>query len=76
MNRVAVGGIPYHVINRANGRVQIFNSNQDYQHFEALLLGGVESVGVKILSYCIMSNHWHLAVNGDSHDLIYLWYEL
>lgn len=62
MNRVAIGGIPYHVINRSNGRVQIFNSDKEYKHFESLLLEGVELVGMRILSYCIMPNHWHLVL--------------
>jgi len=31
MNRVAVGGIAYHVLNRSNGRVQIFNLDKEYQ---------------------------------------------
>lgn len=62
MNRVAIGGILYHVINRSNGRVQIFNSDKEYKHFESLLLEGVELVGMRILSYCIMPNHWHLVL--------------
>jgi putative transposase len=60
--RVAVGGIPYHVINRSNGRVQIFNKDKDYQHFESLLLEGVELIDMRILAYCIMPNHWHLVL--------------
>ncbi len=74
MNRVAVGGIPYHVINRANGRVPIFHSDKDYKHFEALLLEGVELIGMKILSYCIMPNHWHLVLypiqDGDMSEFM------
>ncbi len=62
MNRLAVGGIPYHVINRANGRAPIFHTDTDYQSFEALLLEGVELIGMRILSYCIMPNHWHLVL--------------
>jgi len=68
MNRVAVGGVVYHVLNRSNGRVQIFNTTEEYKHFEALLLEGVELVGMRLLAYCIMPNHWHLALHpvGDS----------
>lgn len=62
MNRVAVGGIPYHVLNRANGRSTIFHSHEDYRHFELLLLEGVELIGMQILAYCIMPNHWHLVL--------------
>lgn len=60
MNRVAVGGIVYHVLNRSNGRVQIFNNKEEYKHFESLLLEGVELIGMRLLAYCIMPNHWHL----------------
>ena len=62
MNRVAVGDTSYHVINRSNSRVQIFNSDKEYQHFESLLLEGVEIKGMRILAYCIMPNHWHLVL--------------
>jgi putative transposase len=37
MNRVSVGGVVYHVINRSNGRVCIFKEYKDYKHFESLL---------------------------------------
>lgn len=62
MNRVAVGDTVYHVLNRANGRVQIFYTDADYKHFESLLLEGVALVGMRLLSYCIMPNHWHLVL--------------
>jgi putative transposase len=63
MNRVAVGGVVYHVINRSNGRVPIFHNDEDYRHFESLLLEGVELIGMRILAYCIVPNHWHLALH-------------
>lgn len=62
MARVAVGDVVYHVINRANGRAQIFHTENDYKHFESLLLEGVELIGMRLLSYCIMPNHWHLVL--------------
>ena len=58
--RVAVGDVVYHVINRANGRVRIFHSDKDYQHFESLLEEAKELTGMRILVYVIMPNHWHL----------------
>ena len=36
--RVSVADVVYHVINRANGRFQIFHTDKDYQHFESLRL--------------------------------------
>lgn len=74
MNRVAVGEIPYHVLNRSNGRVPIFKTDAEYQHFESLLLEGVELIGMRILSYCIMPNHWHLVLypmkDGDMSEFM------
>ena len=74
MNRLAVGDTIYHVLNRANGRVQIFHTDEDYQHFESLLLEGVALAGMRILAYCIMPNHWHLVLHphndGDMSEFM------
>jgi putative transposase len=58
--RVAAADVVYHVINRANGRATIFHKEDDYQHFEALLQEAKDLIDMRILSYCIMPNHWHL----------------
>jgi len=58
--RVAVADVIYHVINRSNGRVPIFNKNEDYHHFESLLQEAKDLTDMRILAYCIMPNHWHL----------------
>lgn len=60
--RVSVADVIYHVINRANGRQQIFNTEKDYQHFESLLEEAKELTDMRILAYCIMPNHWHLVL--------------
>jgi putative transposase len=62
-NRVDIGGEIYHVINRANARMQIFNNAKDYMLFENVLTEAHERTGVIIYSYCIMPNHWHLVVS-------------
>lgn len=61
--RVDVGEEIYHVINRANGRFQIFNTDEDYQLFEQLLLETKELLGMRILAYELMPNHWHLVLH-------------
>ena len=63
LSRVAVGDTVYHALNRSNGRVTIFHNKEDYQHFESLLLEGVNMIGMRILAYCIMPNHWHLVLH-------------
>ena len=60
--RVAVGDTLYHVINRSNGRVRIFDSDDEYKHFESILEEGKEFIGMRLLAYCIMPNHWHLVL--------------
>lgn len=61
--RLSVGGEIYHVINRSNGRVPIFQTKAEYQHFESLLEEGKELVGMRVLAYTIMPNHFHLILN-------------
>ena len=69
-NRVDIGGEIYHVINRANARMQIFNTANDYALFEKVLAEAQTRTGVRIYSYCIMPNHWHLIVSPkDDGDL-------
>ena len=58
--RIAPGGVIFHVLNRANARARIFKDDKDYAGFVGLLAETAERVPVRILAYCIMSNHWHL----------------
>ncbi|MDO8520784.1 MAG: transposase [bacterium] len=60
--RVDVGGEVYHVINRANGRMQIFNTKEEYLLFERLMGEAKELTGMRILAYVLMPNHWHLVL--------------
>lgn len=60
--RAAPGGIVYHVLNRANARMTIFEKSGDYEAFEKALEEAVERVEMRLLAYCLMPNHWHLIV--------------
>ncbi len=60
--RAAVGGIIYHVWNRANGRQRIFESASDYEAFERVLMEAHERVTMRTVAYCVMPNHWHLVL--------------
>ena len=60
--RTDMGGYVYHVLNRANARVQIFDTDEDYKQFESILEEAVEKYNMRLLSYCIMPNHWHLVL--------------
>ena len=60
--RKAKGGVVYHVLNRANGRLKIFKTDSDFAAFERILAEGAERVPMRICGYCLMSNHWHLVL--------------
>ena len=58
--RKCVGGIAYHVLNRANGRVRIFKKRSDFEAFERILAEGLKRTPMRLCGYCIMGNHWHM----------------
>ncbi len=68
-NRIDIGGEIYHIINRANARMKIFDNPKDYQLFENVLSEAKKRTNMRIYAYCIMPNHWHFVVspeeNGD-----------
>ncbi|MGZ3300478.1 MAG: transposase [Isosphaeraceae bacterium] len=56
------GGLLYHVLNRANAQMTIFEHDGDYEAFEQVLEEAVARTGTRLLAYCVMPNHWHLIV--------------
>ena len=60
--RMYTSGVVCHVLNRAVGRAEIFRSTADYAAFERLLAVACEAVPVRLLTLCLMPNHWHLVL--------------
>lgn len=60
--RASHGGLVYHVLNRSNARVQIFDDSDDYEMFEEVICQARQRVNMRILSYCLMPNHWHMVL--------------
>ena len=61
--RVSRGGIAYHVMNRGNGRREIFHKAADYEAFLGILADVRQAeAGVRVLGFCLMPNHWHLVL--------------
>ena len=52
----------YHVLNRANAQMTIFEHDGDYEAFEQVLEEAVDRTGTRLLAYCVMPNHWHLII--------------
>ena len=61
--RIEYPGAHYHVMNRGNARNNIFLIDDDYGMFLALLEESSKLFGAMILSYCLMTNHYHLLVH-------------
>jgi putative transposase len=60
--RADEAGWVFHVLNRANARMTIFDGDADYQAFERVLEEAVERTRTRLLAYCVMPNHWHMVV--------------
>jgi len=60
--RIAPGGEAYHVLNRSAARFKVFKSDKDFLAFEKIIAEALERHTMRILSYCLMSNHWHFVV--------------
>ena len=67
--RVLVPGAWYHVVNRGVERRLIFYGQAYYQKFEQLLGLMVQQFGVRIHSYVLMPNHYHLQLASPRENL-------
>jgi len=60
--RVEFAGAVYHITARGNERRSIFRDDQDRRLFLTTVGEMVEQFGVRVVAYCLMSNHYHLVV--------------
>lgn len=58
--RIIAAGIPHHVTQRGNRRMQVFFQDEDYQAYKDLLGEWCRKSSVEIWAYCLMPNHVHL----------------
>ncbi len=71
--RIAPGGFVYHVLNRANARLPLFERDGDYQGFETVLGQALERQPMRLLAYCVMPNHWHLVLWPEADGALSSW---
>ena len=57
-----MGGVCYHVINRGNGLRAVFRKDVDYHAFLKALAHACIEISMSVLGFCLMPNHFHLAV--------------
>ena len=58
--RVVAPGMPHHVTQRGNRRMQTFFCDDDYRKYLALMAEWCGRYKVEIWAYCLMPNHVHL----------------
>ena len=52
----------HHVVNRGNRKTAIFHKPGDYKAFVRVLTQAVKKFEMRLLSFTIMRNHWHLVL--------------
>jgi len=60
--RASVGGVCYHVLNRGNGRAEVFHKQEDYVAFLDLMEQARERLPMRLLAWCLVPNHFHLVL--------------
>jgi len=76
MPRIARGladEFAYHVLNRGNGRQEVFHKDKDYEAFINLMKQAKERYSVRILAYCLMPNHFHMVLMSDKGEDLSKW---
>jgi len=67
--RVLGAGITYHAMARGNARGLIFLEEQDWEQFEEILACVTQRYSWQCHAYCLMPNHFHLAITTTGPDL-------
>ena len=68
------GGVVFHVMNRSAKQLPLFESPSDFRLFLNVLVDAESRCRMRLLEYCVMSNHFHLIVwpYGDADLTRYL----
>ena len=66
--RLAIAGIPWHIIQRGVNRTACFFAEDDYQFYLHYLHEYARDFGCAIHAYVLMTNHVHLLLTPDASD--------
>jgi putative transposase len=68
--RCVLTEVPVHITERGVDRCETFSTDDDRQTYLRLLRDNLSEAGVKLLGWCVMTNHVHLiAVPGRENSL-------
>jgi putative transposase len=68
MARVVIPGIPHHITQRGNRRMETFFSDADYREYLYLMAEWCNRCKVEVWSYCLMPNHIHIIATPETED--------
>lgn len=60
--RFLPAGCVAHVRNRGNDKKELFDSPRDFERFLELVAWAKHQVPLRMIAYCLMTNHWHFVV--------------
>jgi len=60
IKRIVIPNTPHHITQRGVRSMNIFFKHDDYIYYKELLYKQCKEHNVKIISYCLMTNHMHL----------------
>lgn len=66
--RLAIAGIPWHIIQRGNNRTACFFADEDYIRYLDTLHEMAQKYGCAIHAYVLMTNHVHLLLSPKKAD--------
>ena len=66
--RIIAPGIPHHVTQRGNRRMETFFRDEDYQAYLSLMAEWCRKYNVAIWAYCLMPNHVHLIAIPETEE--------
>ena len=67
--RVEYSGAVYHIINRGNAGENLYRSSRDREKFLSYLKKAAERFSIKVHTYCLMSNHFHILMETTHPNL-------
>ncbi|MBU1086259.1 MAG: transposase [Candidatus Omnitrophica bacterium] len=67
--RILFKGAYYHVMNRGHRKTEIYREDADYEKFIKIIKEACEIYKVKIIAYCLMTNHYHLLIHTPEANL-------
>jgi REP element-mobilizing transposase RayT len=67
--RIEYPGAFYHVISRGNAGDPIYKTRREREKFIDYLARAVERFGIRIHTYCLMTNHYHLLLETPEPNL-------